>query len=205
MKTLFLNRLIMIAYIKGKFVVKTPAIAIMEANAMGYEMEISLNTYSAIKDADNGQLYTYLHITENGQTFFGFAEMAQKEMFLLLISVSGIGSSTARMMLSGLKPREISEAITLPNTALLSTVKGIGKKTAERLIVELRDKMGKKVLETVGATGSPKTVSIEDDAIQALMALGIARPIAENVVKKHILSNPELSLEEIIKQFLKNL
>jgi len=197
----------MIAYIKGKFVVKLPAIAIMEANGIGYEMQISLNTYSAIKDADNGLLYTYLHITENGQTFFGFADMAEKEMFLLLIGVSGIGSATARMMLSGLKPREISDAITQGNTALLSTVKGIGKKTAERLILELRDKMGKKVLESggTGTTSSPKPVSLEDDAVQALMALGIARPAAENVVKKHILSNPELSLEEIIKQSLKNL
>lgn len=187
--------------------VKLPAIAIMEANGIGYEMQISLNTYSAIKDADNGLLYTYLHITENGQTFFGFADMAEKEMFLLLIGVSGIGSATARMMLSGLKPREISDAITQGNTALLSTVKGIGKKTAERLILELRDKMGKKVLESggTGTTSSPKPVSLEDDAVQALMALGIARPAAENVVKKHILSNPELSLEEIIKQSLKNL
>ena len=185
--------------------VKLPAIAIMEANGIGYEMQISLNTYSAIKDADNGLLYTYLHITENGQTFFGFADMAEKEMFLLLIGVSGIGSATARMMLSGLKPREISDAITQGNTTLLSTVKGIGKKTAERLILELRDKMGKKVLEPGGTTSSPKPISLEDDAVQALMALGIARPAAENVVKKHILSNPELSLEEIIKQSLKNL
>lgn len=205
MKTLFLNRLIMIAYIKGKFVVKLPAIAIMEANGIGYEMQISLNTYSAIKDADNGLLYTYLHITENGQTFFGFADMIEKEMFLLLIGVSGIGSATARMMLSGLKPREISDAITQGNTALLSTVKGIGKKTAERLILELRDKMGKKVLLPDATTSFPKQVSMEADAVQALMALGIARPAAENVVKKHILSNPELSLEEIIKQSLKNL
>lgn len=185
--------------------VKLPAIAIMEANGIGYEMQISLNTYSAIKDADNGLLYTYLHITENGQTFFGFADMAEKEMFLLLIGVSGIGSATARMMLSGLKPREISDAITQGNTALLSTVKGIGKKTAERLILELRDKMGKKVLEPGGTTSSPKPISLEDDAVQALITLGIARPAAENVVKKHILSNPELSLEEIIKQSLKNL
>jgi Holliday junction DNA helicase RuvA len=108
----------MIAYIKGKYVVKTPAIPVMEANGIGYEMQISLNTYSAIKDADNGLLYTSLHITENEQTFFGFADMTEKEMFLLLISLSGLGSSTASMMLSGIKPREVSQAITQANTAL---------------------------------------------------------------------------------------
>lgn len=118
----------MIAYIKGSFVVKSPAHAIIEANGIGYEMQISLNTYSAIKNVQTGLLYTYLHITENGQTFFGFAEQAEKEMFLLLIGVSGIGAATARMMLSGLKPFEISQAIAQGNTALLATVKGIGKK-----------------------------------------------------------------------------
>jgi Holliday junction DNA helicase RuvA len=195
----------MIAYIKGSFVVKSPAYAIIEANGIGYEMQISLNTYAAIKDAKTGKLYTYLHITENGQTFFGFADNAEKEMFLLLIGVSGIGAATARMMLSGLKPNEISKAITQGNTALLSTVKGIGKKTAERLVLELRDKMGKKVLDENSLTSDNQTISVVDDAVQALIALGIARPAAENAVKKIILTKSDLSLEEIIKQSLKNL
>jgi Holliday junction DNA helicase RuvA len=126
-------------------------------------------------------------------------------MFLLLIGVSGIGAATARMMLSGLKPNEISKAITQGNTALLSTVKGIGKKTAERLVLELRDKMGKKVLDENSLTSDNQTISVVDDAVQALIALGIARPAAENAVKKIILTKSDLSLEEIIKQSLKNL
>lgn len=146
-----------------------------------------------------------MYITENGQTFFGFAEQAEKEMFLLLIGVSGIGAATARMMLSGLKPFEISQAIAQGNTALLATVKGIGKKTAERLVLELRDKMGKKGLDEGSLALRNKVVSVDDDAVQALIALGIARPAAENAVKKIMLTKPELPLEEIIKQSLKNL
>ncbi len=195
----------MIAYIKGSFVVKSPAHAIIEANGIGYEMQISLHTYSVIKDLSTGLLHTYLHITENGQTFFGFAEPAEKEMFLLLIGVSGVGAATARMMLSGLRPHEISQAIAQGNTALLATVKGIGKKTAERLVLELRDKISKKEMDVTGLSNANNLISVDDDAVQALIALGIGRPAAENAVKKIMLTKPELSLEEIIKQSLKNL
>jgi len=193
----------MIAFVRGHFAVKNPSHVIVDVNGVGYDLQISLNTYSQISNKDSGQLHTYLHITENGQTLFGFADMAEKEMFLLLLSVSGIGAATARMMLSGMKPEEVSRAIVQSNTQQLSSIKGIGKKTAERLVVELRDKLGKQSLESSSATGFESNINA--DAVNALIGLGIARPMAENAVKKVVLSNNEISLEDIIKQALKNL
>jgi len=137
----------MIAFVRGQFAVKTPAHVVVDVNGVGYDLQISLHTYSAIANKEEGLLYTHLNINENAQTLFGFAEMNEKELFLHLISVSGIGAATARMMLSGMKPEEISRAIVQGNIKLLSGIKGIGKKTAERLIVELRDKLGKQSLE----------------------------------------------------------
>jgi Holliday junction DNA helicase RuvA len=200
MKDLIL-KLIMIAFVRGPFAMKTPSHVVVDVNGVGYDLQISLNTYSAISDKESGQLHTYLHITENGQTLYGFAESTEKEMFLLLIGVSGIGASTARMMLSGMKPIEITKAIIQANTVQLASIKGIGKKTAERLIVELKDKLGKQSL------GSPQSASfvrsIGADAIDALIALGIGKNIAENAVNKVILTNPDRALEDIIKQALK--
>ena len=193
----------MIAFVRGPFAVKTPSHVIVDVNGVGYDLQISLNTYSAISNKDSGQLYTYLHITENAQTLFGFADTAEKDMFLLLLSVSGIGAATARMMLSGMKPEEVSRAIIQSNTQQLSSIKGIGKKTAERLVVELRDKLGKQSLESFSATGF--VINTNADAVNALIGLGIGRPMAENAVKKVTDSNNDQSLEDIIKQALKNL
>jgi Holliday junction DNA helicase RuvA len=193
----------MIAFVRGHFAVKTPTHVIVDVNGVGYDLQISLNTYSVISDKDSGQLLTYQHITENGQTLYGFADTAEKEMFLLLIAVSGIGAATARMMLSGMKPDEISRAIIQNNTVQLSGIKGIGKKTAERLVVELKDKLGKQSLE------SPLSLSlisnVGTDAVNALIGLGIGKPVAENAVKKVTNSNAGMALEDIIKQALKNL
>ena len=193
----------MIAFVRGQFAVKTPSHVIVDVNGVGYDLQISLNTYSAISNKDSGQLHTYLHITENAQTLFGFADTAEKDMFLLLLSVSGIGAATARMMLSGMKPEEVSRAIIQSNTVQLSSIKGIGKKTAERLVVELRDKLGKQSLESFSATGF--VINTNADAVNALIGLGIGRPMAENAVKKVTDSNNDQSLEDIIKQALKNL
>ncbi len=193
----------MIAFVRGNYSVKTPSHVVVDVNGVGYDLQISLHTYSAISNKDSGQLHTYLHITDNGQTLFGFADMAEKEMFLMLLSVSGVGAATARMMLSGMKPEEISRAIVQSNTKELSNIKGIGKKTAERLIVELRDKLGKQSLESVSSGGFVHNVNA--DAVNALVGLGIGRPMAENAVKKVTVSNDEISLEDIIKQALKNL
>lgn len=194
----------MIAFVRGKYAVKTPARVVVDVNGVGYDLQISLNTYSAISNLDGGQLFTYLHITENAQTLFGFAELAEKELFLQLISVSGVGASTARMMLSGMRPEEIIRAIVQGNTRQLEGIKGIGKKSAERLIVELRDKLGKQSIEqSMVLNGIPDPNS---DALHALMALGIGRPVAEQALKKTMATLTEnASLEEIIKQALKNL
>lgn len=194
----------MIAFVRGHFAVKTPARVVVDVNGVGYDLQISLNTFSAISNKDSGQLFTYLHITENAQTLFGFAELAEKEMFLNLISVSGVGAATARMMLSGMRPDEIARAIIQGNTRQLEGIKGIGKKSAERLIVELRDKLGKQSLDQGVTFNSVQTV--DSDAVNALIALGIGRAVAEQAIKKTMASVTEkTALEEIIKQALKNL
>lgn len=194
----------MIAFVRGQFVVKTPARIVVDVNGVGYDLQVSLNTYAFISNKDSGLLFTYLHITENAHTLYGFAELAEKELFLQLISVSGVGATTARMMLSGMKPDEITRAIIQGNTKQLEGIKGIGKKSAERLIVELRDKLGKQAINAPLTAGM--TQSVDADAVNALVALGIGRPVAEQAVKKTMGKIPEDgTLEEIIKQALKNL
>jgi holliday junction DNA helicase RuvA len=195
----------MIAFVRGHFAVKTTARVVVDVNGVGYDLQISLNTYSAISKKDSGLLFTYLQVTENAHTLFGFAELAEKELFLQLISVSGVGASTARMMLSGMRPDEIAKAIVQGNTRVLESIKGIGKKSAERLIVELRDKLAKQITETTIA-GESMVTTIDNDAVQALVSLGIGKPMAEVAVKKTMGNLPaDSSLEDIIKQALKNL
>jgi Holliday junction DNA helicase RuvA len=194
----------MYAYLQGKFTVKNPAQVYVDINGVGYEVNISLNTYSHIQNLEQGRLFTYLHIKEDSHTLYGFFEKAEKEIFVQLIGVSGIGASTARMMLSSLRPEEISRAITQGNIKLLESIKGIGKKTAERLVLELKDKMGKS-----GADGNSVAFagnSLQPDALNALIALGISRPMAEASVQKIILTEPHIAnLEELIKKALKTL
>lgn len=195
----------MIAFVRGQFALKTPARVVVDVNGVGYDLQISLNTYAAISRQESGQLFTYLHITENAQTLYGFAAAAEKEMFLHLISVSGVGAATARMMLSGMHPEEIARAIVQGNTRQLESIKGIGKKSAERLVVELRDKLGKLSLDQ-SAQVSAVPVSVDADAVTALIALGIGRAMAESAVKKTMgLLPSDTPLEDIIKHALKNL
>ena len=194
----------MIAFVRGNFVQKQPARVVVDVNGLGYDLQISLYTYSSIVNKESGQLFTYLHITENAHTLFGFAEMTEKDLFLQLISVSGVGTSTARMMLCGMKPEEITRAIVQGNTKQLESIKGIGRKSAERLIVELRDKFGKQNLDTNFSTTT--ATNIGGDAANALVSLGIAKANAEQAVQKVIIANPEIiELQELIKQALKNL
>lgn len=194
----------MIAFVRGNFALKTPAQVIVDVNGVGYELQISLNTYGAISQADKGQLFTYLHITENAQTFYGFADLKEKELFLMLISVSGVGAATARMMLSGMKPEEITRAIVQGNAKLLESIKGIGRKTAERLILELREKVSRQAEDIIHLTTGHNTN--ESDALNALISLGIARNTAEQALKKVTASSAEtLHVEELIKQALKNI
>ena len=193
----------MIAYLKGDFVHKSPAVVHVEVNGVGYEVQISLNTYSKIQGLDKGMLYTSLLIREDAHILYGFFDLAEKEMFTQLIGISGIGSSTARVMLSYMKPEELARAIVQEDTRALEAIKGIGKKTAERMIVELRDKFAKHPIET---NISPvKNNTLQQDAFNALTALGISRQAAEQAVQKSLTAEPQLSVEELIKKALRTL
>ena len=192
----------MYAYLEGKFTMKNPAQVYVDISGVGYELNISLNTYAHIQNLEQGKLFTYLQIKEDGHTIFGFFDKIEKEIFILLISVSGIGASIARMMLSHLKPDEISKAIIQNNVKLLESVKGIGKKTAERLVLELRDKVNKVATDlNIPVTPSNR---FQQDALNALVSLGISRPQAETAIQKINLVEPQINnLEELIKKALK--
>jgi Holliday junction DNA helicase RuvA len=176
----------------------------MEVQGVGYELHISLNTYSRIQSMEEGVLYTYFQVKEDSHTLFGFFDLQEKELFTQLLSVSGIGASTARMMLSSLKPEEITRAIIQGNTALLESIKGIGKKSAERIILELKDKLAK--------SGSHLNIStlidntLERDALNALTALGIGRSVAEQAIQRVLKAEPSLNIvEDVIKKALKTI
>jgi Holliday junction DNA helicase RuvA len=191
----------MIASLRGSFVLKTPSYIHIDVHGVGYEVQISLNTYSKIQDLKEGTVLTHLQIKEDGHTLFGFAELAEKELFVQLINVNGVGASTARMMLSSMQPAELRSAIASGNTGALEKIKGIGRKSAERLILELREKMVKAGVEST----SPGFVrnSLENDALNALMALGIQKNTAEAALKKTRAHAPEDNvLESIIKKSL---
>lgn len=193
----------MIAYLKGDFVHKTPASVQLEVNGVGYDVQITLNTYSRIQNLDKGLLHTILIIREDAHILYGFFEMAEKEMFLHLTSVSGIGASTARVMLSYMKPDELATAIILSDIRTLESIKGIGKKTAERMVLELKDKLVKHPIES---NISPlRSNTLHQDALNALTALGINRSAAEQAVKKVLASEPGLPVEELIKKTLRSL
>ena len=193
----------MIAYLKGDFVQKSPAVVQVDINGVGYEVQISLNTYSRIQGLDKGILYTVLLIREDAHILYGFFDLAEKEMFQQLFSVSGIGASTARVMLSYMKPDELARAIIQGDTRTLEGIKGIGKKTAERMVVELRDKLAKQPLET---NISPmKNNTLQQDALNALTALGINRQAAGQAIEKTLAANPNLPVEELIKKALRTL
>ena len=192
----------MYAYFEGKFSYKSAAQVYVDVNGVGYEVNISLNTYSAIQAMEKGKLFIHLQVKEDAHTLYGFFEKQEKEMFVLLISVSGVGAATARMMLSSLKSEEVGLAIMQGNVRLLESVKGIGKKTAERLVLELKDKVNK---QPSGADAMmPAGNRLEQDALTALTALGISRQQAEQSVQKIIRAEPGiLHLEELIKKALK--
>ncbi|NMM48661.1 Holliday junction branch migration protein RuvA [Marinigracilibium pacificum] len=196
----------MIAYIKGKLDYKDPAQVVIEAAGVGYRLLISLQTYEKIPDKENIKLLTYLHIKEDSHTLFGFAEESERVLFLHLISVSGVGPSTALMMLSSMHAAEIIDAVVSEDVKTIQSVKGIGAKTAQRLILELKDKLKKEALELAITenNGKSSVSGIRLEAVTALTTLGIAKSAAEKnidlVLKK--LGNT-ISLEELIRQALK--
>lgn len=196
----------MITYIKGKLTYLDPAMAVIEANGIGYEIKIPLGTYSAIKtkEGDICTLKTHLQVREDAHTLYGFATEPEKETFRLLISVSGVGANTALMFLSSLSPDEIAQAITTQNEGVIKSVKGVGAKTAQRVIVDLKDKISVKI---GGASADQPNMaqagSVADDAIAALLALGISKAQAEKSVRATIKkAGAGLSVEYIIKQAL---
>ena len=193
----------MIAYLKGDFVHKSPAVVQVDVNGVGYEVQISLNTYSKIQQMDKGILHTLLLIREDAHILYGFFDQAEKEMFLHLISVSGIGASTARVMLSYMKPDELARAIIQDDKRTLEGIKGIGKKTAERMILELRDKLAKQPIES--NIYPMKNNSLRHDALNALMALGINRQAASQALEKTMAEESNQSVEELIKKTLRTL
>ena len=193
----------MYAYLRGDFSYKSASQVYVDINGVGYEVNITLNTYSAIETLVGGKLFTYLQIKEDAHTLYGFFEKEERDMFVLLISVSGVGAATARMMLSSLKPEEVEIAISTGNLKLIESVKGIGKKTAERLVLELKDKVGNKTSSS-SQSWSKAVNGIEKDAVNALTALGILQKQAELSVKKVLTAEPDIiKLEELIKKALK--
>ncbi|MBS1491035.1 MAG: Holliday junction branch migration protein RuvA [Bacteroidetes bacterium] len=194
----------MIAYLKGKLVYKEPTHAIIEVNGIGYQVGISLNTFSEIKDREEIKLATYLHVREDAHVLYGFATEAEKQMFQMLISVNGIGPSTALVVLSYMPPDELKSAIVHENSAALQAVKGIGGKTAQRLILELKDKLKKETLEEGAGISGISRNTMRSEALTALVTLGISKAQAERsidiLLKK---TGGAISLEELVKQALK--
>ena len=193
----------MIAYLKGDFVHKSPAAVQVEVNGVGYDVQISLNTYTKIQNLEKGILLTILLIREDAHILYGFFDLAEKEIFQHLISVSGIGASTARVMLSYMKPDELARAIIQGDTRTLEGLKGIGKKTAERMVLELRDKLAKNPIDSNISPMINNT--LQQDALNALTALGINRQAATQALEKTLAANPNLPVEELIKKALRTL
>ncbi len=193
----------MITHIRGKLVEKNPTFVIIECNGIGYFLHISLHTYSKISDSEAIRLYTYLSVKEDSHTLFGFADKVEREIFKLLISVSGIGNSIARTMLSSMSPEQIQHAIASEDVATIQSVKGIGVKTAQRLIIDLRDKIVKTY--QISEDSILPNNTIKEEALSALEVLGFSRKQVEKLVQKIVQEAPDTTLENIIKQALKNL
>ena len=199
----------MIEYIKGELTELTPALATVEAAGVGYGLNISLNTYSAIQGKKEVKLYVYEAIREDAYQLFGFGNKKERELFELLISVSGVGANTARMMLSGMSVSELCNAISTGNAKLIQGIKGIGKMTAQRIIVDLRDKIvALGIADEIPAGGSvsaPVNNEVRDEAVSALTMLGFAPAPTQKVVVSILQSDPNLPVEQVVKLALKQI
>ena len=194
----------MIAYLEGKLVVKEPTHLIMDVNGVGYEIKISLSTFSAVKNAERAKIHTHFHVKEDAHTMYGFAEFSEKKRFLDLISISGVGPSIALMILSSLSPEELQGAILAENTGMIQGVKGVGAKTAQRIILELKDKMKKEGLLDRAIDFTPTADNrLKNEALSALTTLGINKAVAEKTIHSILKENQDLSLEDVIKLALK--
>lgn len=195
----------MIAYLTGEFKVKNPAYIIVECNGVGYQVNISLTTYSKVHTLEKGKIHTYLHVREDAQILYGFADESEKNLFIHLLSVQGIGPNTARMILSSISPEDLEEAIISDNDKLIQTIKGVGPKTAKRLLIDLKDKIGKGNTYNENSFGQVHN-TIRDEALSALAMLGFSRQQCEKAIGIVIKQNPEINnVETLIKSALKNL
>jgi len=194
----------MIAQIKGKLIEKTPTFVVIDCGGVGYQLNISLNTFSKIGNDENCLLFTHYVVREDAHLLYGFKEKSERELFRQLISVSGVGSSTAMMILSSLSPDETKTAIISGNVNVLKSVKGIGLKSAERIIIDLRDKIGKSTDgNEIFSPSSNNT--IKEEALSALVMLGFSKMPAEKALTKIMAETPSLTVEELIKRTLKSL
>ncbi|MDP3359587.1 MAG: Holliday junction branch migration protein RuvA [Lutibacter sp.] len=193
----------MITHIRGKLVEKNPTYAVVETNGVGYWLNISLNTYSQLPDNEFVMLYTHLSIKEDAHTLYGFINKTEREIFRLLISVSGVGPSIARTMLSSMTTDEIQQAIASNNVSVIQSVKGIGVKTAQRVLVDLRDKISKTY--AIDEVYISQSNTIKNEALSALEVLGFNKKQVEKVVDKILAEDKNLSVEVLIKNALKNL
>lgn len=196
----------MIEYIKGEIVELAPARMILECGGIGYELNISLTTYSAFNGKTSGKLFVYEVIREDAHLLFGFAERIERELFLLLTSVSGVGPNTARMILSSLPPKELVEAIASKNEAALTAVKGIGLKTAQRILVDLKNKV-KSVegLAPVDVVAAPSNGTVAEEAVAALVMLGFQKAASQKAVTSILKGSPAMAVEQVIKTALRML
>jgi len=193
----------MIEHLNGRLIEKSPTHIVVECNGVGYFLNISLHTFSKLTDDENLKIYTHLLVREDSHTLYGFLEKSEREIFRLLLSVSGIGSSTARTMLSSMSPAQIHEAIATENVAAIQAIKGIGVKTAQRVILDLKDKILK--VYDIDEVSPQTNNTSKEEALSALEVLGFARRQSEKVVDRVITQDSSLSVENIIKQALKNL
>ena len=193
----------MIAHLQGKLVEKSPTQIIIDCGGVGYHVNISLHTYSLLPNTDFIKVYTHLQIKEDAHTLFGFVEKSEREIFKLLLSVSGIGASIARTMLSSLDPKQVTNAIASGDVVTIQSAKGIGSKTAQRVILDLKEKVLK--LYDLDEVSMSQSNTNRDEALSALEVLGFVRKSSEKIIEKIVKEDPEASVESIIKKALKNL
>ena len=193
----------MIAHIQGKLAEKSPTAVVIDCGGVGYHVNISLHTHSLLPNTDFIKLYTHLQIKEDAHTLFGFVEKSEREIFRMLLSVSGIGASIARTMLSSLDPKQIIDAIASGDVATIQKIKGIGSKTAQRVILDLKEKVLK--LYDLDEVSMSLSNTNKEEALSALEVLGFVRKTSEKLIEKIIKEDPDASVETIIKKALKNL
>lgn len=195
----------MLSYLTGKLTYKTPTEIVIDVNGVGYSLHISLTSYEQLSSTNERvKVFTYLHVREDALQLFGFASESEREMFKFLISVSGIGPKIAQGMLSGMTADEMKSSIQVGDIAALTSLQGVGRKTAERLILELRDKIGKAEIELPSFAATSPQIKTRNDALNALMSLGYNRNTAENAIREVLKNNKDLPVEELIRQALRH-